>query len=607
MFLMFVLVFQVTSFGNIPLAQAQSAEELERERIQLEKERKSLDEKLQTIESQINELSAILDDLRGSITEDKIREMEEQLAELYDDKSNLQEDERDLLERESIFEEKWKESEIVVEETTPSEPAAIPNWFKSNAKWWKQGLISDGEIINALESLIIQDVIPLDNFVKTSQGLEHAAGVSPGGTFVDVSDRPKIPSFQKDVFGFWSDGIVSDAEIVNSIGYLMTEGIINSAKIQTEIAEKRSLLTKSQDSTKQEYSETESEDGVITERFPDGTKKMTFPDGSYTEFYTDGSRTTFFPNPVDYEDSNEIPKPLWGLWDGIPTAEREFSVNRVHTDADGWRTFYEADTIVGEITPDGERTIYDHSLKKYEETDEWEDPSSGGMEQLTQVTAMTIDGVQYPISQFTIWKWTGECDDAWHYHPSFGQAVSIDGITGIVDPDQDNCGFGKVGQVFIGLAFMTQDEIDKFREKTGTDPLSNEAMHGGSDDGTSPSEPTSVDPTPGPVSIEESDLPFTKLDSTDLNVHDFTDSDNDGIADEIDTKPNEPSKEFGSVDGSLPGKIIDDGGNKIKVIHVDDGTVIIEVGSESSTPATVEVLGIELELDPGTIIEADFG
>ena len=58
------------------------------------------------------------------------------------------------------------------------------------------------------------------------------AGISKGGTFT-------IPSYQKDVFGYWSDGQVSDTEIVNSIGFLMNEGIINSAKIQTEIAEKQ--------------------------------------------------------------------------------------------------------------------------------------------------------------------------------------------------------------------------------------------------------------------------------------------------------------------------------------------------------------------------------
>ena len=78
-----------------------------------------------------------------------------------------------------------------------------------------------------------------------------------------------------------------------------------------------------------------------------------------------------------------------------------------------------------------------------------------------------------------------------------------------------------------------------------------------------------------------------------------------GIEDSIDKKPNEASKEFNS--GSVPGKIISDGGNDIRIIDGGDGSVIIEVGNNSSNPATVEILGIELELEPGTIVEADFG
>ncbi|WP_299293590.1 hypothetical protein [Nitrosopumilus sp.] len=122
--------------------------------------------------------------------------------------------------------------------------AIMPDWFKSNAKWWKNGLISDADMINALESLMIQDVIPLDKFIKSSSGLEHQAGVPKGGDFV-------IPSYQKDVFGFWSDGIVSDGEIVNSIGHLMSQGIINSEKIQNEVSERKEKQKLSTDEVKE--------------------------------------------------------------------------------------------------------------------------------------------------------------------------------------------------------------------------------------------------------------------------------------------------------------------------------------------------------------------
>ena len=535
-----------------------------------------------------------------------------------------------------FFEDKLKESGLVLEETT-SETSAIPNWFKSNAKWWKQGLISDSDIINALENLIIQDVIPLDNFVKESSGLEHTAGVSPGGTFVMVDEKPAIPSFQKDVFGFWSDGIVSDAEIVNSIGFLMTEGIINSAKIQTEISERQSKFDQKMKeldeslASDKKFMENLDKDAYDTVKNADGSKTMTFEDGSTTTFFEDGSRTTTFTdNPesgpefiMDFYD-----KLLNGGFGGGTIYSDRFDAG-IHHASDGSKKYFIIDHEKGTTNWVSESMLDRYWDKKsgsiyYDKNgNETYDPTSyvvelslydflteeilsndtgGEMEQLTQVSAMIIDSIYYPISQFTIWKWTGECDDAWHYHTSFGQAISADGVTGIVDPDQDNCGFGKVGEVFIGTVFMTQDEINKFREKTGTDPLSNEAMHGGSDDGASP-----VDSNPGPVSIDDSDLPLTTLDSSDLDVSDFTDSDGDGIEDEIDPNPNKASKEFSTGDGGVSGKIIGDGGNDIKIIDGGDGSVIIEVGSSTSEPAIVEILGVELELEPGTIVEADFG
>ncbi|NNL58032.1 MAG: hypothetical protein HKP31_00935, partial [Nitrosopumilus sp.] len=102
------------------------------------------------------------------------------------------------------------------------------------------------------------------------------------------------------------------------------------------------------------------------------------------------------------------------------------------------------------------------------------------MVQLIPVTALSIGDQQYPISQFTLWQWEGECDDQWHYHSPTGHAVALDGITGIPDPDQENCGFGMVSSFPNLTAWMSQSEIDNFKSQTGYDPLNSEAMMGGS-------------------------------------------------------------------------------------------------------------------------------
>ena len=101
------------------------------------------------------------------------------------------------------------------------------------------------------------------------------------------------------------------------------------------------------------------------------------------------------------------------------------------------------------------------------------------MEQLSSITILEIGGAQYPIAQFTLWQWDGECDDAWHYHTSSGHAVNLE-LTGMGDPDPENCGFGKLSEITSYNTWMTQSQMDTFYELTGINPAGNEAQMGGS-------------------------------------------------------------------------------------------------------------------------------
>jgi len=92
----------------------------------------------------------------------------------------------------------------------------LPKWFKNNANWWKDGLISDQEIVNAIEYLVEQNIIR----------------VSPKNIMEMMQDGPisgtekQIPEYVKDVFGFWSKGEIPDSEISFALGYLIQEKII---------------------------------------------------------------------------------------------------------------------------------------------------------------------------------------------------------------------------------------------------------------------------------------------------------------------------------------------------------------------------------------------
>ena len=604
-----ILLLQPMTMGTVS-AQSLSQEELDKERIALEKQRKIFEENLSTIQLQINELSSILDTLKNNnVSQDKLEDIEEQLEELYNDKSKLEKSEIDLLERESIFEKQW--NALSPKTDTTVEPASIPSWFKSNAQWWKQGIISDEDIINALETLIIQDVIPLDNFIKTS-GIEHAAGVPKGGTFVNVYDKPKIPSYQKDVFGFWSEGKVSDSEIVNSIGHLMSKGIINSQKIQ----EKRDTIVQSSDvmgenlqnDSPQHIVPIPTDDSASTGMIDDditnddftieaSPMSLTLSNGEYGEIIVKTKSlngwqspvqitTPIIPSPMTYppgyphyvyptpesETSSMIPVQISGDactgnyilrifgYGEHPAPGRVLEIHRVDVEINtvrepsleldsledsitiiqgGSKSFQlsfksldyadysyimgtvdpftapagvsietsptlvwvqEQTTAFGTVTVSTSESTpapFTFELPIYAETgldcynpyreettvtvnvvpfvDETE-----SMIELIPVTALTISDVQYPISQFTLWQWEGECNDQWHYHSSTGHAISLDGITGIPDPDPENCGFGKVSDFSNLTGWMSQSEIDNFKELTGYDPLVSEAMMGGS-------------------------------------------------------------------------------------------------------------------------------
>ena len=545
-------------------------ESLEKERIQLEKEQDAINQERELLRIQMFNLSLTIEQLKNNdVSPDKIKELEEQLEELEFDQDDINDSQIYLNERKDTYEKNLKILQdnplfrfvpMPKSVEVKSESTSIPPWFKSNAKWWKQGLISDGDIINALETLIIQDVIPLEKFAKPHPGLEHEAGVPKGGTFIlKPGDAPTIPSYQKDVFGFWSDGLVSDSEIVNSIGHLMTEGIINSEKIQTEISQRQS----------ERYEETDEWDENMA-----GEK--------YNSVY-DARVAIFFPDNLPGEFKDNLPQEYYD--------EIEFEILECN------------------LSSCSDSIIISEPVESVE----------GGMEQLVPVTVLSLNGINFPISQFTLWKWTGECDDMWHYHTPAGHAIAVDGITGISDPDQENCGFGKVGYVFVNTWFMSQSEIDRFKDRTNTDPLQTEPMMGGSDTGSN-----SVSEGPGEQTLEEEleelknkitpyDGPKLSENGTSKSAFlgdEFADSDGDGIEDAADPEPEIPNNEFGgekSESGALIGKIIDRGDLTVTIHDGGNQGVSIEVSSDGDSKSViVEIMGVELEIEAGTILEGQF-
>lgn len=84
----------------------------------------------------------------------------------------------------------------------------IPSWMKNSAKWWSQGLISDGEFTNGLEFLVNQGIVKIPHSQSTNR---HPS---------QIPDRVKTDA------GLWAAGKISYEEFAKDIQYLTYDRII---------------------------------------------------------------------------------------------------------------------------------------------------------------------------------------------------------------------------------------------------------------------------------------------------------------------------------------------------------------------------------------------
>ncbi len=104
----------------------------------------------------------------------------------------------------------------------PNEDTNIPSWFKTNAKWWKEGKISDRDIINAIENLLKRGIIKLDSTkIKIVTTLPETIFFQQPN-----KDDASIPSNVKNTFVSWEKGSVSDSDVANAIKFLIEANII---------------------------------------------------------------------------------------------------------------------------------------------------------------------------------------------------------------------------------------------------------------------------------------------------------------------------------------------------------------------------------------------
>jgi len=95
----------------------------------------------------------------------------------------------------------------------PGDTKRVPSWIKSNAQWWGDGQISDGDFTKGIEWMIKNNVINIPGLVTEKQ-------------LTGQSSQQDIPNWVRNNAKWWADNLITEDDFVSGIEWLVEEGII---------------------------------------------------------------------------------------------------------------------------------------------------------------------------------------------------------------------------------------------------------------------------------------------------------------------------------------------------------------------------------------------
>lgn len=113
-----------------------------------------------------------------------------------------------------------KTSEDLTEIATKEKPP-VPNWVKSNAKWWADGGIDDQTFTNGIGFLISEKIIDVPVEANVSKEKDEN-----GEIIEEESEEPKIPQWVKTNAKWWADELLDEETFLSGIEYLVKREII---------------------------------------------------------------------------------------------------------------------------------------------------------------------------------------------------------------------------------------------------------------------------------------------------------------------------------------------------------------------------------------------
>ena len=99
---------------------------------------------------------------------------------------------------------------VVVDRVAPA-AVSIPDWVRSSAGWWAEGLITDRDFAGGIQYLVEAGTILVP--------LPEGPGAGGAG---------RIPDWVRSSAGWWAEGLITDRDFAGGIQYLVSEGIIGA-------------------------------------------------------------------------------------------------------------------------------------------------------------------------------------------------------------------------------------------------------------------------------------------------------------------------------------------------------------------------------------------
>jgi hypothetical protein len=98
---------------------------------------------------------------------------------------------------------------LAIDRNPSPDPKLIPEWIKSNASWWADGLIDDDSFVQGIQYLVKEEIINIPKLPYPSSWMDDS-----------------VPQWVKNNASWWADDLIPEDDFIKGIKYLVEKGVI---------------------------------------------------------------------------------------------------------------------------------------------------------------------------------------------------------------------------------------------------------------------------------------------------------------------------------------------------------------------------------------------